>query len=116
MSLSSMLAQSCTPVYRSDGAEDEYGHPQPIWTDGPPQRCSVQTSKSMGYRHGETRNPLEAAPMVVYYNVFFERTSTLTERDRFKLDGKTYELDLIVPDASGRNNHQEGQCHVIRPG
>ena len=116
MSLASMLAQTCTPLFRTEGPEDDYGHPAAIYVEGPPQRCSVQTSKSMGYRHGEVRNPYEAAPMTVYYNVYFEITSALRERDRFRLDGLDYELDLIVGDASGRSHHQEGQCHVVRAG
>ncbi|HWO50357.1 MAG TPA: hypothetical protein VNN23_02075 [Ornithinibacter sp.] len=109
-----MMPQRCIPRYRGKGPEDDYGHPAAIYTEGPPQRCSIQTSKSMGYRHTETHNAYEAQPLVVYYNVYFENTSTLTERDQFKLDGRIYELDLIIPDASGRNNHQEGQCHLVR--
>jgi len=116
MSLASLLAQSCIPRYREDGPEDEYGHPAAVWVDGPPQRCNIQTAKSMGYRHQEPHNPYEAAPMVVYYTVFFETSSTLTERDRFVLDGQVYELDLIIGDASGHNHHQEGQAHVVRAG
>ena len=116
MSLRSLLTQQAIPYFRSDGAEDEYGHPVPIYTAGDPLPCNLQVAKSMGYRTQERANPKEAYPMWLEYEFYFEYGVTLRERDRFLVGDIMIEIDLMLYDASGKYHHLEGQGHQVRAG
>jgi hypothetical protein len=112
----SLLNATAIPMFRIRGPEDDYGNSVDTWLDGPAIKCSLQVAKSMGYRRAERPNPRGEYPLLVDYEFYFALGTTLRERDRFRVDGKVIEIDLLLGDASGRNHHLEGQGHEVRDG
>ena len=104
MSYATLLIQTCTIEYFTEGVPDAYGNPLLTWnvryTDEP---CRLTSSSGREIKVG--------AEIVVADYKLFLGDITIIERDRVTIGGKAYEVLLVQNYADGLGSHHK-QCWV----
>ena len=102
MSYTSLLIQTCTIEYFTEGLPDNYGNPALTWHDRhTDEDCRLVASTGREIKVG--------AEIVVADYKLFLGDITITERDRVTIDTLVYEVLLVQDYADSIGSHHK-QC------